>query len=172
MDEGTKDWNTIVEQIFNVSFTNVLSFDRLTAIIVRTEDVLGFRKTLVDRCQIFEAAIDNKMSQIPDCTPWGKNVFCFDTTVEQDSGREMDLSLERQLYRTQAVGGLLVIPVTSLDKALGLLNSLASPIKQVALIAPGLKHTAAYVCKWANASIFCLGSINAVLPPGKSEFSY
>lgn len=172
VDEGKKDWDATAEQISNASLSNVLSFDRLTAVIISTENALEFCKTLVDRYPMHEVAVNDKMSQLPDCTPWGKNIFCFDTILEQDSRRDIDLSLERQMCLTQAAGGLLVIPVTSLDKALSLLNSLTNPIKQMTLIAPGRKHTAAYVCKWVDASIFCLGSINTVLPPSKSELYY
>ena len=165
VDEGKKDWLNIAKQVCSNSTTNTLPSDRLSAVVIRTDDMAEFRQLLSDQWTRNKPVIFQKRQQLRDCISWGNSVFCLDTS--SGATEVSDFSLNSCLSLAQASGALVVVPVTSLDKGVDMLNNLTTPIKQLALVAPGSKHTAQYVRKWINSTTFTIGTFGTVLSPGK-----
>ncbi|KAH8594885.1 hypothetical protein B0O99DRAFT_741565 [Bisporella sp. PMI_857] len=170
IDEGKKDWETIAKQIYSSTANMKLPSDNLSAVFVRPEDVSELRNELRRQRATEKNSTDSNACQIPDCTSWDKDTFSLNSNWGEGSPGTTDSPLESKLRQTQAAGALLVVTVTSLEKALDLLSGLSSPILQVALLAPGSKRVVEYASRWTNAHTFSVGSIQSVLHPTFNTF--
>jgi hypothetical protein len=171
--EGEKNWKVIAQEVSENSTVHRLPSDRLSAVLLRTEDSQEFLNALANvnpgkRCYDKRSAHEEFHElRKRGCTLWDVDIFHLDqSSLVKQAGPI--LGLENCLQLTAASGALLVVAVTSIDEALDLINGLLDPLQQLAILAPGSNKTAEYIRSWTNAYTFSVGSICTVNRPSES----
>ena len=170
VDEGTKDWHKIAQEILANSLSQRLLSDRLSTVFVRWEDMDNLRKALrADATPMpnGESLASNNHLQALGFHAWSREIFASQTSSSNLTGPRSKFGLAECLEPAQAAGLLLIIGVSSLDEALDKLIATSDPIAQVAILSPSSEKIAPYVLKWVNASLVSLGHICPILLPGE-----
>jgi hypothetical protein len=136
--DAGKAWKTVADEIRAVSGNDIQPQDRLDAVFVLEQDAGLARQSLT-------------ISEV------------YDTTTKVSSVAKFESSL--QTSRTS--GSPLLVVVTSIDRIIDLLASIATPVQQLAFLGSNAAKQAKYVRPWVDVDLVAVRFIYPIALLGK-----
>jgi hypothetical protein len=151
--EGKKPWDEFSKEIGCMSSEQVLPSDRIHAVFLRREEAEFLKLAL--------SSLRQPQDQYPENIK--PNAIVLDIEPKDHS----NVNLESQLQSAIGTGSLLIIPISSLERAIDFMINLRAPIQQLAILGPEAHVITKFVQNWLAVRTLSTDSIYPVAIPRK-----
>lgn len=165
VDEGSKNHDDIVKQIFRSFSFRSISPEAVDAVFLRTDEVSQFEKSfniIFSRPPGLDDAILTKLQQ-ESFEHFAPGVLRIDLADMVSSNKKLP-NLQDTINKATKAGVLLVVVYRTIDHVIDAFRQLAASPAYLSLLAPYSKANAEYFEKWTTSNFYSNGFIVANAP--------